>query len=513
MKNIAAILQHQAQLYPDAIAIIDRHSRQTSFSRLNQAAIHTASNLSAAGIQAGDAVLVFQPMSAELYIILIALFRLGAIALFLDPSAGKTHIERCCQLYRAKALIATPKAHFLRLISPAIRQIPLKFCVSPFCSLFRPTPATGDIYPATFETPALLTFTSGSTGYPKAAMRTHGFLLTQHQVLENHLQLQPGKVDLTTLPIFVLANLASGVTSLIPNVNLRQPGNINAAKVISQIQTYQPQSGVASPAFWERLAEACQQDGLILPSFRQIFSGGAPVFVSLIRRLQAIAPQAEVIAVYGSTEAEPIAERVSPRTLPDNASLGLCVGKPIPEIALKILRNQWGTPLSYSTPEAFDRDCLPSGEVGEIVVSGSHVLSGYLQGKGDSETKFDVSKQRWHRTGDLGYLDTEGQLWLLGRCSACIVDDEGILYPFAVEAIARQFSQVRHAAVISHQGKRLLCLELQSPLPDLAILHRALDWAKLSEIQILSKIPVDKRHNAKIDYPALQQILAQNSKA
>lgn len=508
--NIAETLQQQAEFYPDSIAIIDRKNRQTTFSALNLAATQAAVKLSQTGIQAGDAILVFQPMSAELYIILTAIFRLGAIAMFLDPSAGKTHIERCCQLYPPKALIATPKAHLLRFISPAIRQIPLKFFSSSFSPHSPGKSSNIEIHPVTPDTPALLTFTSGSTGYPKAAMRTHGFLLAQHQILENHLQLKPGKIDLTTLPIFALANLASGVTSLIPNVNLRQPGKIKPAKVIRQIQAYQPQSVVASPAFLERIVE--DGDSLILSNFRQIFSGGAPVFPSLVKRLQSLAPNAEVVTVYGSTEAEPIAERVSPRSLSeDRLKEGLCVGKPIAEVELQIIRNQWGTPLSYSTVEAFAQDCLPNGEVGEIVVSGSHVLSGYLNGTGDSETKFDVAERRWHRTGDLGYLDTQGQLWLLGRCGACIVDDEGILYPFTVEAIARQYPQVRHAAVISHQGKRLLCLELQSTSLDLAPLHQALDWAKLSEIRILSQMPVDRRHNAKIDYPTLKQILFKNT--
>ena len=60
---------------------------------------------------------------------------------------------------------------------------------------------------------------------------------------------------------------------------------------------------------------------------------------------------------------------------------------------------------------------------GEIVVSGAHVGAGYVGGVGDAETKFRVGEVIWHRTGDAGYLDAHGRLWLLGRCSARIADD------------------------------------------------------------------------------------------
>src|SRR5208282_3075209 len=93
-----------------------------------------------------------------------------------------------------------------------------------------------EIAPLAAEAPALVTFTSGSTGRPKAAMRTHGFLLAQHRALEASLALQPGTRDLTTLPIFVLGNLASGVTSVLPDADLRSPGKIAPRPVLTQIQ-------------------------------------------------------------------------------------------------------------------------------------------------------------------------------------------------------------------------------------------------------------------------------------
>src|SRR5205814_7229884 len=115
------------------------------------------------------------------------------------------HIERCCALQPPRALIASTKAHLLRLRLPALRAISKKFVIGfplpgaiRWSRASRATPYT-DITSCAASSPALLTFTSGSTGEPKAALRTHGVLLAQHRVLAEALQVSAGDVDLTTL--------------------------------------------------------------------------------------------------------------------------------------------------------------------------------------------------------------------------------------------------------------------------------------------------------------------------
>ncbi|MFN0086640.1 MAG: AMP-binding protein [Blastocatellia bacterium] len=532
--NIVEILREQSIGRPDAAAIMTATkgiARSITFGELDEASSRIAARLRSEGLTRGDALLVFYPMSIELYIVLLAIFRSGMTAMFLDPSAGREHIDQCCALHPPKGLIASPKAHLLRFVSPGLRRIPHKFVIGPTIPGARSLrelrisredaktrmgtrDADAEIAPAEDSTPALLTFTSGSTGRPKAALRTHGFLLAQHRVLRHSLGLTAGEQDLTTLPIFVLANLASGVASLIPDADLRAVGAIDPAPVVAQILRDRPVSTAASPAFLERLADHCLAQAQHLPSLRKVFTGGAPVFPRLLDKLHAIAPTAEIVAVYGSTEAEPIAE--IPRSAiaeEDHAAMrnggGLLTGKPVPEIEARVLRDRWGTPIAPCSREEFARQWMETGAAGEIVVAGDHVLPGYLHGHGDEETKFRVAGRLWHRTGDAGYFDSAGRLWLLGRCAARVADDRGTLYPFAVECAAHYFEGLRRTAFLASDGRRLLIVERRdgSTALDLEPLKGALAWAQLDDVRVVKAIPVDKRHNAKIDYPRLRKLV------
>jgi acyl-CoA synthetase (AMP-forming)/AMP-acid ligase II len=519
--NIIDILDEQVRQRPGVAAIIDgAASRVTTFAQLDDASRRLAALFRASGLKSGDRVLIFYPMSLELYATLLAAFRLGLVAMFLDPSAGRAHIERCCELGKPRGLIAGTKAHLLRLISPALRAIDHKFVIGAWvpgalsCASAGRMEPLAETCPATDDTPALLTFTSGGTGQPKAAMRSHGFLVAQHKVLSETLRLEPGSVDLATLPIFVLANLASGVTSLIPDADLRAPARINPAPVLRQIDRHRPSTTAASPAFLQRLAEYALASKRTIDGFSRMYSGGAPVFPRFLELLHEAAPGASIVAVFGSTEAEPIAEieyeRISPEDqLAMSGGKGLLTGVPVAAIDLRIIQNRWGTPLGPFTGVEFDALHLPAEEPGEIVVHGPHVLPGYLHGQGDEETKFRVDGEVWHRTGDMGYLDREGRLWLLGRCVAVLNDARGVLYPFAVECAAQQHAGVVRAALASVNGRRLLAVEPADKArpPDAGELAELLAWAGLDSVRTVDRIPVDARHNAKVDYPALRRLL------
>ncbi|SFN80922.1 Acyl-CoA synthetase (AMP-forming)/AMP-acid ligase II [Formivibrio citricus] len=518
--NLVSLLDEAAQRTPDAAAIIDGRlgaEHITSFADLCGHSAQIATLFAQAGIGRGDGVVILIPMSAELYAVIAAALRLGAVPVFIDPEQAAAQLERCRGVLPLKALVGTPKACLFRWLQPTLRTIKTVFVAQGWFPGAISLEHAGSLPPIAHaesgleDEPAMLTFTSGSTGAPKGLLRSHRLLLETQQILIRHLALRPGNINLATMPALVMANLAHGVTSLIPEGDLRHPAALDPAHIASVIRHWKAESLLASPALVERLAEHCLSGHQTLDSLQVIFMGGAPVFLPVMQKAAQIAPQARVAALYGSTEAEPIALihldeicETDRRAIAQGA--GLPAGQPLQEIGLAILQDRWGQPLGPFSETDMATLVLPAGKIGEVVVSGPHVSQGYLGGLGDMETKFRIGNKIWHRTGDSGWLDEAGRLWLTGRCSARLGEGEQTLYPLSVEAALANDPDIARAAFVSHRGKRLLVLELKQGVEP-GPLEKTLSWAGIDRIVILSRIPVDRRHNAKTDYPALRREL------
>lgn len=519
--NLVRLLEQRAAEHPERPALVDSirgRDRSVSFRELAERVSAGAAMLERAGLRRGQTVLVFQPVSIELYEFLLAAFHSGLRVMLADPSAGKSFLALCCQRLRPDAFFGSWKAQALRWTVPALRKIPLSI-------------RSGGFFPGTMkwrtdrgdfprvdvpdDEPALVTFTSGSTGLPKAAVRTHGFLLAQHRTLSKALDFEPGEVDLITLPVFVLANLASGLTSVLAATNLAKPGDPDVEAVSAQCLRHRVTRCAGSPAFFDALQRAGA-----LPAFRKLFTGGAPVFPDLLRRLRGSLPGAVIDSVYGSTEAEPIAHfpaaEVEPTTAWTRLGGGLCSGLPVAEIELRVIRDAWGTALGPLEQDAFDALELAAGQVGEIVVRGAHVLQGYLEGIGDPETKIRVADRVWHRTGDAGWLDGQGRIWLLGRCSEKLpffpaaegLPVDASCYPFAIEcALREQFPEIRMAA-LAWDEERVLAVGRRREETAAEEIARAAEFHGIARVIYLESLPLDRRHHAKIDYPELRKRLA-----
>jgi acyl-CoA synthetase (AMP-forming)/AMP-acid ligase II len=419
-----------------------------------------------------------------------------------------------------RGFIGIPLACAMRLLVPALRRIPKAFvaraCFPGAVPLRKAASRepSGHLEAVAPDAPAMLTFTSGSTGRPKGVLRSHGLLAATHRILAAHLALRAGEMDVAVLPVVVFSNLAAGVASLIPDADLRQPGAIDAPRLAHQIEAWRPTGLVASPALLERLADEVLARGDRLDSLRRVFAGGAPVFPRVLDKAAAVAPGARVHALYGATEAEPMATLARDDLGTDDRDAmrqgrGLLAGRPVPEVRLHILRDRFGEPLGPWTLPELDAASARPGEAGEIVVSGKHVVAGYLGGEGDRELKIRAGSETWHRTGDAGRLDERGRLWLLGRCSARIAGGRGVRYPLAVDAALSDNAALARATLLRHQDRTLLVVEPRGRPEDQALMSIAcsIAWAGADELVAIRRFPLDRRHNAKIDYPALRRML------
>lgn len=514
--NLVCGLAQQAAVLPDSIAMITPHrgaDTGISYRELWDRVGRVASSLTRLGIGSGDRVLLLHGISPDLYVGLAAAWRVGAVACLIDPSAGIRRFETLASRVSPKALLGGRLALWLRWLSPTLRRVQVAASVETLAD--KADAALDSITEVDRAHPALLTFTSGSTGQPKAIVRSHGLLSAQLIALREAIGLEPGERDLLTLPVFALANLACGLTTVIADANLRQVGRVEPTALLAQIERCHVTRCTASPAFFERLLDHAEAYGQTLP-LRKVFTGGAPVFPALMDRLQAAMPDgANVSAIYGSTEAEPISEldRTDIHTS-DRVSMregaGLLAGRPSPHVRLRIIATPSHADLTQTEFRKLEKS---ASEPGEIVVSGNHVVPGYLNGVGDETTKLRVGSETWHRTGDLGYLDAESRLWLLGRPDGTVADERGSTYPFAIESAAMTIPGVARTALIGNNGQRVLFIETRPTHDSARVIADLQSCAVIDVDQIIpiNRIPVDKRHNAKVDYPALRARLRQHS--
>ncbi len=151
--------------------------------------------------------------------------------------------------------------------------------------------------------------------------------------------------------------------------------------------------------------------------------------------------------------------------------------------------------------------------IGEIVVAGPHVVPHYLDRAHDATTKIRAGTRTWHRTGDLGYLDERGRLWLVGRAAGTIDDARGTLHPLRVECALAYLPGIARSALAAADGARVLVVE---PLPNARVDERAIRaavaFAQIDRI-IVAPVPVDPRHNAKVDYAALHRLVRRYARA
>lgn len=450
-------------------ALVDGAGREVTFAVLDTRAKALAAGWSARGMGQGDRVLVAMPIGPDLYASLAAIWSLGAVAVLPEPAMGLAGVRNAIASASVTGLCASGLYRALKLL-PDLWPVPLYT-----------TEMSGTaVPPVTAVRPddlALISFTSGTTGTPKAIPRSHAFLMAQRAAVAPLLHSGQPERDLVAFPVFVLINLAAGRTSVLPNWKMSRLDRVTPTALTDWIAGTGATRALLPPALCETLAQGAPSTGL-----HTVFTGGGPVFPDLVGRL---ALHLRVVSVYGSTEAEPIAHldnadvtQADRDAMQDGA--GLLAGHPVTQVQLRIHK-------------------------GEIIVAGEHVNAGYLDPARNSETKIIDGDTIWHRTGDAGRLDQDGRLWLLGRCGSTVPTPNGPLHPFAIETAARLWPGVQRAALVPVGSVGILAVQGdRTYLPDW---QTAAARFGITQVRHCAMLPMDRRHRSKIDIPALRQKL------
>lgn len=463
MTTLTTAFAQAAIQYRDRTALIDGDGTGYRFSQVQGLAETYAAGWHAKGVRPGDRVLIAMGIGVELYASLAALWSLGATVVLPEPAMGLTGLRTAIRATQPKFFCAVGPYVWIKPLLPGLWG----------AKLLTPKQGRNDEPPAPVDDPdgiALISFTSGTTGTPKAIPRSHAFLMAQWKAVAPLLQSKTEEIDLVTFPVFVLINLAEGRTSVLPNWKMSKLAALDPNALVDWIAANKCTRALLPPALCEKLVEAGGTGTL-----HHIFTGGGPVFPDMIQALQQIAEHLAITTVYGSTEAEPIAHAHHVEQ-----GYGLFAGQPVDAVRLRIVDT-------------------------EIQVAGDHVNIGYLDPAQDAETKVRIDDTIWHRTGDAGQLDDQGQLWLLGRVGDQVMTEKGVQYPFAVETAARMWPGAQRVALTQVDGIPVLVVEGDADLINIWHTHAAEFGIK--DVRHISKIPLDRRHHSKVDRSALRKKL------
>lgn len=493
--NIYSVFENAAKQYGNNIAIIE-DGQEINYKDLETAINKTVQYFYEKGIRKGDRVLVFVPMGIELYRIVLALFKMGATAVFLDEWVSVKRLRICCKLANCKGFIGVRKARLMGWFIKELRQIPIKLhdkTYDKYDEKLKSEETKGGL-------PALITFTTGSTGTPKAALRTHAFLKEQFDALIEEINPQAGDVDMTTLPIVLLINLGAGASSIIAKFNQKKPDLLKASTIVEQIQTNKVNRITASPFFLRKLADHVLDHDIKLPSLQYAFTGGAPVFPKEANIFNKAFVNTETLVAYGSTEAEPIslisAKEVANQEKFDGLLKGLAVGPPYRKTQTKII--------AWEDRNLSELNELNQGSVGEIIVAGPHVLKQYFNNEEALQRNKIFTKDIvWHRTGDSGFFDEKGHLFLTGRCKTLFKYKDELICPFLIEEFILNLDKISLGTILKKEEGIEFVLEGKDA--DKKQIENQLDQLELNPYTIrwMDRIPRDPRHNSKIDYAQL----------
>ena len=489
---------------PGSIAVSDAAAEETITDAAFAGRVASfAQSLRGHGVQTGDRIAVLVPPGIDLIAVIYACWRIGAVTVVADRGLGLRGLGAAVRSARVKHVIgirpAIAAARTLRW-APRANMISLSSLdgsvLQRLDQLDAPSPDA--------DAPAAVVFTSGATGPAKGVRYTHAQLHAQRDALRALYDITPSDRFVAAFAPFAVFGPALGIGTGLADNEVTSPGTLTAAALDDACRRSDATMVFASPAALANVVRTAEGPLPSLAKVRLVMSAGAPVPIETLRAMSALCPNAGLHTPYGMTEVLPVADISLTQRLAVGAGRGVCVGRPAPGCDVMI----------SSTDPLTDVTTLTVGETGEVVVRAPWMSSGYDRLWHTQQlARPVVNGATWHRTGDIGHLDDDGNLWIEGRVVHLIHTVNGPVAPVPIEIAAESVEGVQRAAAVAVGPVGVQQVVVVLEMAERADGHASAEVAAavraacapqpVAAVWTVKALPVDIRHNAKIDRTAL----------
>lgn len=503
--DIRDLLTKTAEKFADKSAIIFQ-DQVISFAELNHHVLQLAVYLQSKGIKSGDKIAFYLPNSPEYVYSYLASFYLGAVGVPLDYMLKEDELTSCLNHSESKLLIAKRrKGVDLDLVLNKVKPLEKVLYIDSdeknesIENVFVDGSSNLDQIAIKESDPALIMYTSGTTGKPKGILLNYQHLSGSPAAMNYFVDLSDQDVKLAAIPLSHIGGFIYIQNCINFGIPLVLMERFNPHEFLALIEKYKVTCFHIVPPMYNAILTLKQIDNFDLSSLRWVVVFGAPSSPEIMERFHQYCPNAKLLNGWGMTETCP-PNTVTPLDSDNIAS----VGKPAPHCTIKIFDEN-------------DHE-LPVGNVGEIVIKGWVVMNQYYK---DPEETNRVIRNNWLYTGDLGKFDKEGFLYIVGRKKEMIKVGGQIVFEPEIEAAFYKHEDVVEVAAIGipdemkgESIKVFIVLNDQSRMNENDLKYFAREhlanFKVPKSIEICKELP--KNRTGKIDKSKLKQGLSLSGK-
>lgn len=410
-------LMKRAYLTPDRMALSFEGERWT-FWQLKEEAVVIARKLRGNGLDEGDRIALLGPSTPEMVLIIHGCLMAGLEIVMLNSKLSKREINWQLDDCKASTLIVADE--FLSQVGDPKTEL----------LTFTTLKSSGEKDLAISETwdptrTMTIMYTSGTTGHPKGVRQTAGNHTSSALSSVLNLGLSEDDIWLCTMPLFHISGFSILARSVIYGMGVRLYEKFDTAAVTDEIRNGAvTRISVVATGLHRILDELEKSDTIAHPSLQTVLAGGGPVPDDYLRRAEKC--NLPVLQTYGMTETSSQTATLSSE---DALRKSGSAGKPLFFNQIKI------------------RDEEKPGDLGEVLIAGPHVTPGYI-GHAAEKNPLEAG---WLPTGDIGYIDVEGYLFIVDRRSDLIISGGENIYPAEIENVLLSCSNVLEAGVCGQE--------------------------------------------------------------